>query len=173
MAARMGDTHMKTQDDLFLHFLQDIYYAERQILKALPKMAKAAENAALRTAFTEHREQTQQHVDRLQTVFEKIGKPARAKTCEAIQGLIEEGEEVVHDFEQGAVRDAGLAACAQAVEHYEIARYGALIAWAKSAGHAEVVQLLEQTLAEEKQTDSRLSQLATAELNKSAMKKAA
>lgn len=164
---------MKTHQDLFLHFLQDVYYAERQILKALPKMGKAAESPALKAAFSEHLQQTQVHVERLQQVFEKIGKPARGKTCEAIQGLIEEGEEVIDDFEQGAVRDAGLAACAQAVEHYEIARYGALIAWAKGAGHAEVAQTLQQTLEEEKLTDQKLNQLANAELNKQSVKKAA
>ncbi len=161
---------MKTSDDLFLHFLQDIYYAERQILKALPKMAKAAENDKLKQAFTLHREQTEHHVERLQQVFEAIGKRARGTTCEAIQGLIEEGEDVVGEFEQGPVRDAGLAACAQAVEHYEIARYGALIAWAKAGGHQNVVRLLEETLAEEKQTDSQLNQLANSEINPKAMK---
>lgn len=161
---------MKTSDDLFLHFLQDIYYAERQILKALPKMAKGAESDKLKQAFALHRDQTQQHVERLQQVFESIGKSARGTTCEAIQGLIEEGEDVVHDFEQGPVRDAGLAACAQAVEHYEIARYGALIAWAKAGGHQNVVRLLEETLAEEKQTDSQLNQLANSELNPKAVK---
>jgi ferritin-like metal-binding protein YciE len=166
---------MNTNDDLFLHFLQDIYYAERQILKALPKMAKAAESDKLKQAFTTHLHETQHQVERLQQVFEAIGKPARSKTCEAIQGLIEEGEEVVHDFEQGPVRDAGLAACAQAVEHYEMARYGSLIAWAKAGGHADVVQLLEQTLAEEKKADSLLSEISGAELNKKAatLKKAA
>ncbi len=156
---------MKTNDDLFLHFLQDIYYAERQILKALPKMAKATDSDKLKQGFLQHRDQTQQHVERLQQVFEAIGKPARGATCEAIQGLIEEGEDVIHDFEQGAVRDSGLAACAQAVEHYEIARYGALIAWAKAGGHQNVVQWLDQTLAEEKQTDALLNQLANSELN--------
>ena len=164
---------MKDHSDLFLHFLQDIYYAERQIVKALPKMAKAAQSATLKAAFTEHLHQTQTQVERLQQVFEHIGKPAKAKTCEAIQGLIEEGDEVVHDFEQGAVRDAGLAACAQAVEHYEIARYGALIAWAKAAGHAEVAKLLQQTLDEEKATDQKLNQLAETELNQQSVKLAA
>jgi ferritin-like metal-binding protein YciE len=164
---------MKTHQDLFLHFVQDVYYAERQILKALPKMAKAAESEALRAAFHEHLQQTQTHVERLQQVFDKIGKRAQGKTCEAIQGLIEEGDEVVEDFEKGAVRDAGLAACAQAVEHYEMARYGALIAWAKAAGHTEVAALLQQTLEEERQTDQKLNQLANAELNQHAVKKAA
>jgi len=166
---------MKTNDDLFLHFLQDIYYAERQILKALPKMAKAAESDKLKQALTHHQQETQHQVERLQQVFEAIGKPARAKTCEAIQGLIEEGEEVVQDFEQGPVRDAGIAACAQAVEHYEMARYGALIAWAKAGGHENVVSLLEETLAEEKKADALLNEIANSDVNKKAanLKKAA
>ena len=148
---------MKSMNDLFLHFLQDIYYAERQILKALPKMAKATENAQLREAFTHHREETQGQVDRLQQVFDQIGKRAQGTTCEAIQGLIEEGEDVIGESEQGAVRDAGPAACAHAVEHYEMARYGALIAWAKTCGLTAAVPLLEQTLQEEKKADSLLN----------------
>ncbi len=164
---------MKTHQDLFLHFLQDVYYAERQILKALPKMAKAATSPTLKAAFAEHQQQTQTHVERLQQVFEAIGKRAQGKTCEAIQGLVEEGEEVADDFEAGPVRDAGLAACAQAVEHYEIARYGALIAWAEAAGHGNVVKLLEETLAEEKATDQKLTKIAESELNQKPVKKAA
>ncbi len=164
---------MKTSDDLFLHFLQDIYYAERQILKALPKMTKAAQSAKLKQAFVTHHEETQHQVERLQQVFEAVGKRAKGVTCEAIQGLIEEGEEVVNEFEQGAVRDAGLAACAQAIEHYEMARYGALIAWAKAAGHDNVVSLLETTLAEEKKADGLLNQIANDEVNPAAVAKKA
>lgn len=163
---------MKTMNDMFLHFLQDIYYAERQILKALPKMAKAAQSEKLRQAFTHHREETQGQVDRLQQVFEQLGKRARGTTCEAIQGLIEEGEDVVNEFEPGVVRDAGLAACAQAVEHYEMARYGALIAWAKACGLNDAVSLLEETLAEEKKADGLLNQIANGELNEQAAKAA-
>lgn len=163
---------MKTMNDMFLHFLQDVYYAERQILKALPKMAKAAQSEKLRQAFTQHREETQGQVDRLQQVFEQVGKRARGTTCEAIQGLIEEGEDVINEFEQGAVRDAGLAACAQAVEHYEMARYGALIAWAKACGLNEAVSLLEETLAEERKADGLLSQIANSDLNTQAAKAA-
>ena len=162
-----------TMNELFLQFLQDVYYAERQILKALPKMAKAAESQKLRQAFTQHRDETQGHVDRLQQVFEQIGKRARGTTCEAIQGIIEEGEDVVHDFEQGPVRDAALAACAQAVEHYEIARYGALVAWAKVSGQNDAVQLLQQTLDEEKRTDQLLNEIANSEINQQAARKAA
>ena len=162
-----------TMNELFLQFLQDVYYAERQILKALPKMAKAAESQKLRQAFTQHRDETQGHVDRLQQVFEQIGKRARGTTCEAVQGIIEEGEDVVHDFEQGPVRDAALAACAQAVEHYEIARYGALVAWAKVSEQNDAVQLLQQTLDEEKRTDQLLNEIANSEINQQAARKAA
>jgi ferritin-like metal-binding protein YciE len=163
----------KGLNDLLHTFLQDIYYAERQILKALPKMAKAASNTQLKEAFTHHREETQVQVERLQRVFDTLGKRARGATCEAINGLIEEGEEVIEEFPEGSVRDAGLAACAQAVEHYEIARYGALIAWAKTVGQKEVVSLLEETLAEEKKADTLLNQLASKEINQQAFKQAA
>jgi len=163
----------KNLNDLLLTFMQDIYYAERQILKALPKMAKAASSPQLKEAFTHHREETQGQVERLQKAFEALGKRARSVTCEAINGLIEEGDEVIEDYPEGSVRDAGLAACAQAVEHYEIARYGALIAWARTAGHKEVVALLEETLAEEKQADTLLNQLASKDLNPQAFKQAA
>jgi len=163
----------KGSDELILSFVQDVYYAERQILKALPKMAKAAASPELKQAFTQHREETQGQVERLQKVFEMLGKRARGATCEAINGLIEEGEEVIEEFPEGSVRDAGLVACAQAVEHYEMARYGALIAWAKSAGQNEVVSLLEETLAEEKKTDALLNQLANQSINPQAFKQAA
>ena len=164
---------MKTMDDLYLHFLQDIYYAEKQILRALPKMAKAAESANVKQAFTHHREETLGHVERLERVFEMLGKRARGTTCEAIKGLIEEGEDVVGDSDPGAVRDAGLIACAQAVEHYEMARYGALIAWAKVAGHNDAVALLQETLEQEKQADTLLNKLANTEVNQSAGRAAA
>jgi len=164
---------MKSMNDLFLHFLRDVYYAERQILRALPKLARAAENAQLRDTFMHHREETQGQVDRLQQVFEQIGKRAQGTTCEAIQGLLEEAEDVTGEFEQGAVRDAGLAACAQSVEHYEMARYGALIAWARACGLKEVVPLLEETLQEEKKADTLLNQIANGQLNKQAAAKAA
>ena len=163
----------KTLDDLLLTFMQDVYYAERQILKALPKMAKAATNPQLKEAFAHHREETQVQVERMQKAFEALGKRARGITCEAINGLIEEGEEVVENFPEGPVRDAGLAACAQAVEHYEMARYGALIAWAKTTGHKELVSLFEETLAEEKKADTLLNQLSGKELNMQAFKQAA
>ena len=160
-------------NELLLIFVQDIYYAERQILKALPKMAKAATNADLKEAFTQHREETQGQVERLQQVFDALGKRARGVTCEAINGIIEEGEEIIDQFEQGSVRDAGIVASAQAVEHYEMARYGSLIAWARVAGQDEVATLLEETLEEEKHADSLLTQLANTEINAQAMQRAA
>jgi ferritin-like metal-binding protein YciE len=163
----------KGPNELLLSFMQDIYYAERQILKALPKMAKAAENDKLQQAFTEHREETQGQVERLQKAFELLGKRARGSTCEAINGLIEETEEVIEEFPEGPVRDAGLAACAQAVEHYEMARYGALVAWAKAGGHDDVATLLQETLAEEKKADALLNDLANKTLNPQAFKEAA
>ena len=159
---------MKSLDDLFLHFLQDIYYAERQLLKTLPKMAKNAQEPALKDAFTAHREETVHQIERLEQVFEHLGKRPKGVPCEAIKGLIEEAEEVLDDSDAGAVRDAGLVACAQAVEHYEMARYGALIAWAQAGGHKEMVGLLQQTLNEEKKADKLLSDLGANQINKSA-----
>src|SRR5580700_1985537 len=136
----------KTMKDLLLTFMQDVYYAERQILKALPKMAKASGSEELKNALLHHREETQGQVDRLQKAFEALGKRARGITCEAINGLIEEGEEVIEEFEAGPVRDAGIVANAQAVEHYEMARYGTIIAWARGCGQNEIVKLMEATL---------------------------
>jgi len=159
---------MKTIDDLMLHFLQDIYYAERQLLKALPKMAKATQEPSLKEAFLAHREETVHQIERLDQVFEKLGKRARAIPCEAIKGLIEETEEVLEESETGPVRDAGLVACGQAVEHYEMARYGALIAWAQAGGHQDIVGLLQTTLDEEKKADRLLNDLAVKRINKSA-----
>jgi ferritin-like metal-binding protein YciE len=164
---------MKTMNDLVLNVMQDIYYAERQILKALPKMARAAESKQLKQAFTHHREETEGQVERLQKAFEALGKRARGTTCEAINGIIEEGEEVVENFEAGPVRDAGLIAAAQAVEHYEMARYGTLIAWAEASGMQDIVRLLEETLEEEKKADQLLNQLAIDEVNEKAIQKAA
>jgi ferritin-like metal-binding protein YciE len=159
---------LQSMNDLTLHFLKDIYYAERQILKALPKMAKAAQSEKLREAFQTHREQTQGQVERLTKAFEALGKRAQGTTCEAIIGLIEECDSLVEQTEAGPVRDAGLIACAQAVEHYEMARYGALVAWARAAGQREVAQLLQETLDEEKQTDTLLNDLATKDINQQA-----
>ena len=162
----------KTLDDLFYDTLKDIYYAERQILKTLPKMARAAKSQELKAAFEQHREETQGQIERLQQVFEIIGKRAQGKTCEAIQGIIAEGEEIIEEFKDSPALDAGLVSSAQAVEHYEITRYGTLAAWAKQLGHKEAVTLLEQTLQEESKTDSNLSKLAETALNASAKKAA-
>jgi ferritin-like metal-binding protein YciE len=164
---------MKTIEDLTLHFLMDIYYAERQLLKALPKMAKAAEEPALKQAFLAHREETTHQIERLDQVFEKLGKRAKGVPCEAIKGLIEECDELVEQSDVGPVRDAGLVACGQAVEHYEMARYGALIAWAKAGKHTEIVALLQETLDEEKQADTLLNGLATKQINAKAAQLAA
>ena len=163
----------KTMNDLLLNVMQDVYYAERQILKALPKLAKASSNEQLKEALMHHREETQGQVERLQKAFEALGKRARGQTCEAINGLIEEGDEVVEEFEQGTVRDAGIVACAQAVEHYEMARYGTIIAWAKSTGHDDIVRLMQETLEEEKKADGLLTQLANRSINPEAVKRAA
>jgi len=165
---------MNSIDDLFLHTLKDIYYAERQILKALPKMAKAAQDEKLRDGFTLHREQTQGQIERLQQVFEALGKRAQGVTCEAINGLIEECEELLEMAPKpSAVRDAGLVASAQAIEHYEIARYGSLIAWANASGKKDIVKLLDATLQEEKQTDALLTAMADDKINPEALKQAA
>lgn len=163
----------KTVNDLVITFMQDIYYAERQIAKALAKMVKAAQSPKLKEAFTLHREETQGQIERLQKAFEVLGKRARGQTCEAANGLIEETEEVIEEYPEGPVRDAGLVACAQAVEHYEISRYGALIAWAKALGQKDIVSLLEETLAEEQKTDTLLNDMANKEINQLAVKQAA
>lgn len=155
----------KLLDNLFHDTLKDIYYAERQILNALPKMARGAQSERLRSAFEDHRDQTETHVERLQKVFEIIGKPARGKTCPAIDGIIEEGEEVMAAFKGAPALDAGLIAAAQAVEHYEIARYGTLRQWAKQLGLKDAAALLEQTLEEESSTDDLLTDLAESEAN--------
>ncbi|KAA0692538.1 ferritin-like domain-containing protein [Neorhizobium sp. P12A] len=163
----------KTLDDLFHDTLKDIYYAERQILKALPKMARAAKAPELRAAFEKHREQTEGHVDRLQEVFEIIGKRAQGKTCEAIQGIIAEGEEIIEEFKGTAALDAGLISSAQAVEHYEITRYGTLKAWAEKLGMKNAAKLLDATLQEESETDMALTSLAKSAVNSAAQKKVA
>jgi ferritin-like metal-binding protein YciE len=163
----------KTLEDLFYDTLKDIYYAERQILKALPKMARGATNPQLKAAFTKHKEQTEGHVERLQQVFESIGKRAQGKTCEAIQGIIAEGEEIMDEFKGTPALDAGLISSAQAVEHYEITRYGTLRAWAKELGYKDAVMLLDATLKEEAQTDEDLTKLAEAAVNLAAEKRVA
>ena len=163
----------KGLEDLFLATLKDVYYAEKQILRALPKMAKAADSEELRQAFQTHRDETEGQVARLEQVFEMLGKPARGKPCEAIQGIIEEGKEVMEDFKGSDALDAGLVAGAQAVEHYEISRYGTLCAWAEELGLEDAVSLLQETLDEEGQTDKALTELAESALNARAEAEAA
>ncbi|GHA20804.1 YciE/YciF family protein [Devosia pacifica] len=158
----------KTLNDLFEDTLRDIYYAERQILKALPKMAKAAQSDELRAGFEKHRTETEGHVERLEQVFELIGKRPRGKTCDAILGIIEEGKEIMEEFDGTDALDAGLVSAAQAVEHYEMARYGTLKTWAQQLGMNDAVKLFDATLSEEKATDETLSKLATQQANKKA-----
>ena len=163
----------KTLNDLFHDTLRDIYYAERKILKALPKMARNAQSEQLKNAFLKHRDETEGQVERLQQVFEIIGKNARGKTCAAIEGIVEEAEEIMDEFKGTPALDAGLLAAAQAVEHYEISRYGTLATWARELGLKDAVALLEQTLAEESKTDEALTKLAETAVNQAAQKKAA
>ncbi|SSC67767.1 ferritin-like domain-containing protein [Ciceribacter selenitireducens] len=163
----------KTLDDLFYETLKDIYYAERKILKTLPKMARGAQDPKLKAAFEKHKEETEGQIERLQQVFEIIGKRPRAKTCPAIDGIIEEGEEIMEDFKGAPALDAGLLAAAQAVEHYEISRYGTLSAWAKQLGLKDAAKLLDETLAEESKTDDALSKLAETAVNVAAGEKKA
>jgi ferritin-like metal-binding protein YciE len=153
----------KNLNDLFLDTLKDIYFAEKQIYKNLPKMAKAATSDQLRAAFEKHHGETEVQIERLEQIFELLGKPARGKTCDAIQGILEEGKEIM-DADTSAL-DAGLLAAAQAVEHYEISRYGTLKSWAGKLGMKDAVLLLDQTLAEEKKTDDALTKLAGTEVN--------
>ncbi len=156
---------MKSMNDLMLHFLQDIYYAERLGLRGMAKMAKAVENPELKQAILEHREQSQKQISRLEQVFEVLNKRPRGKTCAAMDGLTEEADEAIEEGEKGPVLDSALIACAQAIEHYEIARYGAMLAWARTQGMEEAVELLQETLEEEKQNDLRLNQIAEQTLN--------
>jgi len=155
----------KDLSDLFVDTLKDIYYAEKQIYKALPKMAKAANSDQLQAAFEKHHDETEAQIERLEKIFEMIGKPARGKKCDAIEGIIDEGKEIMDEYAKTPALDAGLLAAAQAVEHYEISRYGILKTWANQLGHKDAVKLIEQTLAEEKKTDEALSKLALSAVN--------
>jgi len=155
----------KNLNTLFTDTLKDIYYAERAILKALPKMARAAQSPDLKQAFEKHKEETQGQVERLQQVFEIVGKRAQGKTCPAIEGIIEEGEEISAEYKGTPALDAGLIAAAQAVEHYEITRYGTLKRWAEVLGLSEAVTLLNASLQEEAATDDALTALADAAAN--------
>jgi ferritin-like metal-binding protein YciE len=155
----------KDLNDLFLDTLKDIYYAEKQIYKALPKMAKAASSDELRAAFEKHQAETEMQIDRLEQIFESLGKAARGKKCDAIEGILDEGKEIMEEYAGTVALDPGLLAAAQAVEHYEISRYGTLRTWAQTLGLKDAVNLLDQTLTEEKKTDDALSKLAIAAVN--------
>ena len=163
----------KTLEDLFHDTLKDIYYAERKILKALPKMKRAAQSDELKAAFDKHHQETQGQIERLQQVFEIIGKRAQGKTCDAIEGIISEGEEIMDEFKGTAALDAGLISSAQAVEHYEITRYGTLKRWATELGMKDAADLLDQTLQEEAKTDGDLTKLADSSANERAKAKKA
>jgi ferritin-like metal-binding protein YciE len=158
----------KNLEDLFAETLKDIYFAEKQILRALPKMAREAESPELKQAFETHRDETEGQVERLNQVFEQLGRPARGKTCEAIVGIIDEAKEIMEAFKGAEALDAGLAASAQAVEHYEIARYGTLKTWARQLGLDDAAKLLDETLQEEIKTDQLLTRLAMSSVNKKA-----
>lgn len=161
-----------TLEGLFHETLKDVYYAERKLLKALPKMARNAKSPDLKAAFEKHLGETEGHVQRLQQVFEMFGKRAQAKTCPAIDGIVEEGEEVIDTFKGKPALDAGLVAAGQAAEHYEIARYGTLKAWARALGADEIANLLDQTLQEEIATDETLTRIAEGSVNDAAVEPA-
>jgi ferritin-like metal-binding protein YciE len=147
-------------EDLFLDELKDLYSAEKQITKALPKMVKAASTQELSAAFDSHLQETKGHVERLEEIFEKLGKRGTGKTCEGMKGVLEEGSEVIQEIEKGAVRDAALIAAAQRVEHYEIAGYGSVRSFAELLGKQDIVELLEETLQEEKAADEKLTTIS-------------
>jgi ferritin-like metal-binding protein YciE len=155
----------KDLNELFLDTLKDIYYAEKHILKALPKMAKAATSDKLQAAFEKHYDETEGHIERLEKIFELLGKAARGKKCEAIEGIIDEGKEIMEEYADTPALDAGLLAAAQSVEHYEISRYGTLKAWAAKLDMPQAIKLIDETLAEEKKTDELLSKIAETEVN--------
>ncbi len=158
----------KTLDDLFEDTLKDIYYAENKILKALPKMAKAAQSGDLKAAFEKHLKETEGHVSRLEKVFKLLDTAPKGKKCEAIEGIIEEGAEIIKEFKGAPALDAGLVSAAQAVEHYEIARYETLKRWAEQMGLDEASELFDATLSEEKDTDEALTELADTMINEHA-----
>jgi ferritin-like metal-binding protein YciE len=163
----------KGLEDLFLDGLKDIYYAEKKILKTLPKMAKKSDTEEVAAAFEKHRTETEGQVERLEQVFELLKKPARGKTCPAIDGILEEGSEIMEEYEGSPALDAGLVAAAQAVEHYEISRYGTLVAWGEQLGMKDAVKLLQQTLREEEATDAALTKLGQGGVNQKALEEAA
>ena len=151
--------------ELFIEELQDLYHAEKQLLKALPKMAKAATSDQLRQAFQTHVQETEEQVNRLEQVFDLLDRPAKAKKCQAMEGLVDEAKDLISDHDESPALDAALICAAQKVEHYEIAAYGTLCTWGELMGHMQVLQLLKQTLSEEKQTDEKLTQIAESTIN--------
>ena len=163
----------KQLDELFHDTLKDIYYAEKKILSALPKMAKAAQNEDLRAAFEKHKTETEGQINRLEQVFELIEEKPQGKKCAAIEGILEEGQEIIKEYKGSPALDAGLISAAQAVEHYEIARYGTLRTWAEELGLNQAMKLLQQTLDQEEATDRALTELAEAVVNQEAQAEAA
>jgi len=163
----------KQLDELFHDTLKDIYYAEKKILSALPKMAKAAQNEDLRAAFEKHKTETEGQIDRLEQVFQLIEQKPQGKKCAAIEGILEEGQEIMKEYKGSPALDAGLLAAAQAVEHYEIARYGTLRTWAEELGLNQAMKLLQQTLDQEEATDRALTELAESVVNQEAQAEAA
>jgi ferritin-like metal-binding protein YciE len=163
----------KELQDLFHDTLKDIYFAEKKILTALPKMAKAAQNEDLKAAFEKHEAETEEQVSRLEKVFELIDEKPQGKNCPAIVGIIEEGQEIMKEYKGSPALDAGLLSAAQSVEHYEITRYGTLSTWAEELGMNEAMELLNETLSEEKNTDVALTELAEAVINQEAQAQAA
>jgi ferritin-like metal-binding protein YciE len=159
---------LESLEELLREELKDIYDAEKQLTKALPKLAKKATAEQLKAAFQEHLDQTEQHIERIERVFEELDMPAKGKTCQGMKNLIAEGDDMIGDADDDATRVALMIAAAQKVEHYEIAAYGTLRTWASILGHEEAVSLLEQTLEEEKQTDQRLTEIAESFVNEEA-----
>jgi ferritin-like metal-binding protein YciE len=160
---------LNTLQDLFLNELRDMYHAEKQLLRALPRMAKAAQSSALQAAFTKHLGETEGQVERLEEAFKALGETARGKRCQGMEGIVEEGKEILEEDGEEAVIDAALIAAAQKVEHYEIASYGSLVTYANLLGHRGVANLLKQTLAEEEKTDKALTALGEGGINEAAV----
>ena len=159
---------LNTLEDLFIQQLRDLYDAENQLVKALPKMAKTAASPQLKQAFTSHLEETKHHVERLEQIFKTLGKKATGQKCAAMKGLVEEGSEMISEWGSDEVRDAGLIACAQRVEHYEMAGYGCVRTWARQLGKDDAAQLLDETLREEKACDQKLNSIAESMVNQEA-----
>ena len=159
---------LKTLEQLYLDELEDLYDAEKRIVKALPKVAEASSESTLRSALEHHLEQTREHVNRLERIFQGLGKTAKGKTCDGMKGILEEGEDVIEDIDDPAVRDAGIIAAAQRVEHYEMAAYGSVRTWAQQLGDSTGAQLLQQTLDEEKAADQKLTDVAMSSANRRA-----